>query len=99
VSVSILLSLRFWLNGEFFTRLFSVDVPSNELSALLVRKLNQCCTVFDFDESLSDIKSKEVKRECLSELCEYFGKAGAISTDLIYHELIAMVSFIVIYFL
>ena len=76
----------------------SVDASASEQAALLVRKLHQCCTLFDFDDPLTEIKSKEVKRACLSELIEYFGKSGVANTDAAYIELITMVSLTFFYY-
>lgn len=74
------------------------DVTASDQVALLVRKLHQCCALFDFDDSLSEIKSKEVKRACLSELVEYFSRSSLNASDAIYIEVITMVSFIRPYF-
>lgn len=70
------------------------DVSASDQAALLLRKLHQCCSLFDFDDSLSEVKSKEVKRACLSELVEYFGKSGVAASDAVYIEVITMVSIV-----
>jgi serine/threonine-protein phosphatase 2A regulatory subunit B' len=69
------------------------DVSASDQLPLLIRKLHQCCTLFDFDDSLSEIKSKEVKRACLSELVEYFSKSSAVNSDAVYIEVTTMVSY------
>ncbi|MCI4389574.1 hypothetical protein PGIGA_G00099720 [Pangasianodon gigas] len=44
------------------------DAPSTEQQELFVQKLQQCCVLFDFFDSVTDLKSKEVKRATLNEL-------------------------------
>jgi len=68
------------------------DTVAAEQSSLLLRKIRQCCTMFDFEDSLSDIKSKEVKRACLAEMIDYFTKTNVVCTDIIYMEFIKMMS-------
>lgn len=69
------------------------DVPDGEQEALLIRKLRQCCVVFDFVDAVSDLKGKEIKRATLQELIEYisFGRAHVI-TEEVYPEIIRMIS-------
>jgi hypothetical protein len=38
------------------------DATSNEQQELFCQKLQQCCILFDFMDSVSDLKSKEIKR-------------------------------------
>jgi len=56
-----------------------------------VRKLKQCCIIFDFEDPLSDVRSKEVKRMCLVELIEFITKPGVLSSDELYMEFMHMV--------
>ncbi|XP_014394282.1 PREDICTED: serine/threonine-protein phosphatase 2A 56 kDa regulatory subunit alpha isoform isoform X3 [Myotis brandtii] len=44
------------------------DATSNEQQELFCQKLQQCCVLFDFMDSVSDLKSKEIKRATLNEL-------------------------------
>lgn len=69
------------------------DVPEGEQEALFIRKLRQCCVVFDFVDSLSDLRGKEIKRSTLQELIDFisYGRAHLI-TEEIYPEIIRMVS-------
>ncbi|XP_059531412.1 serine/threonine-protein phosphatase 2A 56 kDa regulatory subunit alpha isoform isoform X4 [Myotis daubentonii] len=46
------------------------DATSNEQQELFCQKLQQCCVLFDFMDSVSDLKSKEIKRATLNELVE-----------------------------
>jgi len=47
--------------------------------------------IFEFDDPLSDVRSKEVKRLCLVELIEYIGKSGVMNTEELYAEFMHMV--------
>ena len=47
------------------------DTPAKDQPDLAVQKLRQCCSLFDFTEPLSDLKSKEIKRAALHELMDY----------------------------
>jgi len=62
--------------------------------SLLVRKLKQCSVIFDFEDPLSHVRSKEVKRLCLSELIEFIGKPGIFTSEELYMEFMQMVGFL-----
>lgn len=47
------------------------DVPSSEKPGLFLRKLGMCCVVFDFSDSVKNMREKEVKRQILLELVDY----------------------------
>lgn len=68
-----------------------VDASAADQPSLLVRKLKQCCLVFDFDDPLSDVKSKEVKRLCLTELIDFISKPGVLNTEELYMEFMRVV--------
>lgn len=69
------------------------DVPESEQEALFIRKLRQCCVVFDFVDAVSDLRGKEIKRGTLQELIEYisFGRSNVL-TEEVYPEIIRMIS-------
>jgi len=69
----------------------ALDASANELPSLLVRKFKQCCTMFDFDDPLSEVRSKEVKRLCLVELVEFISKPGIMNSEELYTEFMRMV--------
>jgi serine/threonine-protein phosphatase 2A regulatory subunit B' len=48
------------------------DVSNSEKQSLFIRKLNMCTVVFDFNDSAKNIKEKDVKRQTLQELVDYF---------------------------
>ncbi|CAH0728102.1 unnamed protein product, partial [Brenthis ino] len=67
------------------------DAPAAEREQLFVRKLQQCCLLFDFaDEPLSDLKWKEVKRAALLEMVEYVTSQRGVITEAIYPEAVNM---------
>lgn len=65
-----------------------------EREELFVKKLRQCCVLFDFTEPLNDLKYKEVKRCALQEMVEFLvnNTQQGILTEAIYPEAINMVS-------
>ncbi|GCC33479.1 serine/threonine-protein phosphatase 2A 56 kDa regulatory subunit epsilon isoform [Chiloscyllium punctatum] len=69
------------------------DVSTTEKALLFQKKLHQCCVVFDFMDSLSDLKMKEYKRSTLSELVDYVAVGRGILTEQTYPEVVKMVSF------
>lgn len=69
------------------------DANPNEREALFVKKLQQCCTLFDFVvDPLSDLKWKEVKRAALNEIVDYVTHNHGVITEAIYPEANAMFS-------
>lgn len=74
--------------------IFLTETPQPEHAALFLRKLTQCCIMFDFteDSAVSDIRSKEVKRACLSDLIDYISTTRGVITDASTVEIIKMVN-------
>ncbi|KAI9355737.1 phosphatase 2A regulatory B subunit-domain-containing protein [Zopfochytrium polystomum] len=72
------------------THMSEPDVPPSERQDLFIKKLQQCSVLFDFNDALSDLKGKEIKRQTLTELVEYISNNRGIITDPIYPELINM---------
>lgn len=69
------------------------DAPTSEQQDLFIKKLKQCCVVFDFMDPVSDLKSKEIKRACLNEIVDYISVTKSCLSEPVYPEIIAMVSF------
>lgn len=69
------------------------SVPQEERNELFLRKLDQCCVLFDFTDAMSDLKSKEIKRTVLTELVEYITTIRNAISENMYHEIIRMVIF------
>ena len=68
------------------------DVPSTEQQELFTQKLQQCCMLFDFMDSVIDLKSKEIKRATLNELVEYVSTNRGVLVETSYPEITSMVS-------
>jgi len=67
------------------------ESASSERESLFVQKLQQCCTVFDFQtDPLSDLKWKEIKRAALNEMIDYITSNRSVITDSIYPEAVRM---------
>ncbi|KAL4630561.1 serine/threonine-protein phosphatase 2A 56 kDa regulatory subunit alpha isoform [Arapaima gigas] len=68
------------------------DAPSSEQLELFTQKLQQCCVLFDFLDSITDLKSKEIKRATLSELVEYMSTNRGILVESAYPDISNMIS-------
>jgi serine/threonine-protein phosphatase 2A regulatory subunit B' len=68
------------------------EVPASDRTDLFLKKLQQCCIIFDFTDPLSDLSGKEIKRSCLAELVDYISTARGAITDDVYPEIIKMFS-------
>ncbi|XP_032073050.1 serine/threonine-protein phosphatase 2A 56 kDa regulatory subunit alpha isoform isoform X1 [Thamnophis elegans] len=68
------------------------DATSNEQQLLFCQKLQQCCVLFDFMDSVSDLRSKEIKRATLNELVEYVSTNRGVITESAYSEIVKMIS-------
>ncbi|KAJ3151676.1 Serine/threonine-protein phosphatase 2A 56 kDa regulatory subunit delta isoform [Geranomyces variabilis] len=66
------------------------DVIPAERQDLLIKKLQQCSVIFDFNDALSDLKGKEIKRHALTELVEYISNNRGVITEPIYPEVMNM---------
>lgn len=91
---SYLFNWKMMPDSQFF--LFSphsfADVPSSEQPELFLKKLQQCCVIFDFMDTLSDLKMKEYKRSTLNELVDYITISRGCLTEQTYPEVVRMVS-------
>ncbi|CAH8560922.1 unnamed protein product [Dicrocoelium dendriticum] len=61
-----------------------VDVAPDKRETLLLKKVEICCTVFDFGDSSRDLASKEVKRLTLVELADYMLMQPNMSSEPVY---------------
>ena len=55
------------------------DSKISDLPELLIKKIHQCTVLFDFEDSLCDLRSKDIKRSSLLELHDYVKSNNAIS--------------------
>ncbi|KAG8126589.1 hypothetical protein E2320_021662 [Naja naja] len=69
------------------------NVPSSDQPELFLKKLQQCCVIFDFMDTLSDLKMKEYKRSTLNELVDYITISRGCLTEQTYPEVVRMVSY------
>lgn len=67
------------------------DAPSTEQQELFTQKLQQCCMLFDFMDSVTDLKSKEIKRATLNELVDYVSTNRGVLVESAYPEITNMV--------
>uniref|UniRef100_A0AAV2K9A2 Uncharacterized protein n=1 Tax=Knipowitschia caucasica TaxID=637954 RepID=A0AAV2K9A2_KNICA len=67
------------------------DAPSSEQTELFQQKLQQCCVLFDFFDSVIDLKSKEIKRAALNELVDYVSTNRGVLVEAAYPQIITMV--------
>lgn len=68
------------------------DAAPQERQELFVKKLQQCCNVFDFMDPVSDLRGKEVKRGTLNELVDYITSERGVLTEPVYPEIVRMVA-------
>lgn len=68
------------------------DTPPAEQQELTVKKLEQCCMVFDFMDAVSELKGKEIKRASLNELVDYITTGRGVLIEPLYPEFIQMIS-------
>lgn len=67
------------------------DAPSTEQQELFTQKLQQCCMLFDFMDSVTDLKSKEIKRATLNELVDYVSTNRGVLVESAYPEITDMI--------
>ncbi|XP_067938985.1 serine/threonine-protein phosphatase 2A 56 kDa regulatory subunit epsilon isoform-like [Watersipora subatra] len=68
------------------------DTPSSDHHDLMMKKLNQCGNIFNFMDPMMDVKSKEIKRNCLTELIDYVTTNKNVLQDAVYPEIVKMVA-------
>ncbi|GAA0139928.1 protein phosphatase [Lithospermum erythrorhizon] len=68
------------------------DVPSGERSNLFIRKLSLCSVVFDFSDSLKNLREKDVKRQTLLELVDYLTSVNSKFSEVTMLEITKMVA-------
>lgn len=66
------------------------EVPSNELTQLFLRKVDQCAVMFDFNDPSSDIVGKEIKTQALTDLLNYITSSPVQLTEPMYASVVEM---------
>ncbi|MEJ1269426.1 protein phosphatase 2 regulatory subunit B' epsilon [Cricetulus griseus] len=74
-----------------------LDVPTSEQPELFLKKLQQCCVIFDFMDTLSDLKMKEYKRSTLNELVDYITISRGCLTEQTYPEVVRMILYVLVF--
>lgn len=94
----IMLTLKVSKEVFEFNGLISVvpDATSTDQQELFTQKLQQCCVIFDFLDSVTDLKSKEIKRATLNELVDYVSTNRGVLVESAYPEITDMVSALVL---
>ncbi|XXG86036.1 hypothetical protein AAC387_Pa11g1019 [Persea americana] len=68
------------------------DVAAPDRQALFVRKLNLCCIMFDFSDTLKNAREKETKRQTLLELIDFVHSGSSKVAEPVQEELIRTIS-------
>jgi serine/threonine-protein phosphatase 2A regulatory subunit B' len=66
------------------------EVPPNRRQELFMQKIDQCNVIFDFNDSSTDMKSKEIKRLALHELLDYVANNRQVITEPMYPRVVEM---------
>ncbi|SCU96622.1 LAMI_0F07162g1_1 [Lachancea mirantina] len=66
------------------------DVPPEEQISLFIAKVDQCNTIFDFNDPSFDIQGKEIKRVTLQELIEFIVTSRFTYTEEMYAHVVEM---------
>ncbi|KAJ1550148.1 Serine/threonine-protein phosphatase 2A 56 kDa regulatory subunit delta isoform, partial [Nowakowskiella sp. JEL0078] len=64
------------------------DVPVADRQDLFLKKIQQCMVIFDFNNEMSDLKGKEIKRQTLTEIVEYITNNRGVLLEVVYPEII-----------
>lgn len=67
------------------------EVAPSERHELMLKKLNQCQVLFDFDNVSSDLMNKEIKRSALQEILDYISTTRGAINPTIYADIVRMV--------
>ncbi|XP_011094501.1 serine/threonine protein phosphatase 2A 57 kDa regulatory subunit B' beta isoform [Sesamum indicum] len=68
------------------------DVPMSERHNVFIRKLQICCFLFDFSDTMKSIREKEIKRQTLAELVDLVQSGSFKMNEIMQEELIKMIS-------
>uniref|UniRef100_A0A804Q9J8 Serine/threonine protein phosphatase 2A regulatory subunit n=1 Tax=Zea mays TaxID=4577 RepID=A0A804Q9J8_MAIZE len=68
------------------------DVPNTEKQNLLIKKLDVCCTLFDFTDASKNMKEKEIKTLMLLEIDEYVRTANVKFPEIVVEAITKMIS-------
>ncbi|KAL5066254.1 hypothetical protein RYX36_027991 [Vicia faba] len=66
------------------------DVSSSEKANLLIRNLNMCCVIFDFNDTNKHLKEKDIKRQTFLELVDYVSAVNSKFSEATMQEITKM---------
>ena len=64
-----------------------------ERANLFLKKLEQCKTIFDFNDPNADVDAKNIKTQTLTEIMEYISTTKDSMTEYMYGEIVSVVRF------
>ncbi|KAI0724090.1 protein phosphatase 2A regulatory B subunit [Fomitopsis betulina] len=67
-----------------------LETPPSERPQLFIKKLHQCAVVFDFNDTNSELKGKQIKTQTLHEMLEYITTQRGVITENVYPEVVKM---------
>eukprot|EP00252_Welwitschia_mirabilis_P003528 TRINITY_DN1358_c0_g3_i1.p1 TRINITY_DN1358_c0_g3~~TRINITY_DN1358_c0_g3_i1.p1 ORF type:complete len:538 (-),score=77.74 TRINITY_DN1358_c0_g3_i1:276-1889(-) len=80
-------------NGVFMENLPGFkDVPAGERQNLFLKKLRICSHIFDFTDPTKQLREKEIKRQTLIDILEYFQSGATKLSEGSQEDLVKMVS-------
>ncbi|XP_051130869.1 serine/threonine protein phosphatase 2A 57 kDa regulatory subunit B' beta isoform-like [Andrographis paniculata] len=68
------------------------DVPMSDRHNMFIRKVQICCVIFDFADTMKSIREKEIKRQTLAELVDLVQSGSSKMNEIMQEELIKMIS-------
>lgn len=71
--------------------LLLTDTSPEERTQLFIRKIEQCCYIFDFADPMTDLRAKEIKRAALNEVLDYMSSYKGVLSEPVYPEVVRMV--------
>ncbi|KAH9926217.1 phosphatase 2A regulatory B subunit-domain-containing protein [Fomitopsis serialis] len=67
-----------------------LETPPSERPHLFIKKLHQCAVLFDFNDTNSELKGKQIKTQTLHEMLEYITTQRGVITENVYPEVVKM---------
>ncbi|CAI9766200.1 unnamed protein product [Fraxinus pennsylvanica] len=68
------------------------DVPLSDRHVVFIRKLQNCCIMFDFSDTMKSAREKEIKRQSLAELVDLVQSGSCKMNEIMQEELVKMIS-------
>ncbi|KAG8380556.1 hypothetical protein BUALT_Bualt06G0027900 [Buddleja alternifolia] len=68
------------------------DVPLSERHVVFIKKLQICCFLYDFSDTMKHVRQKEIKRQTVAELVDMVQSGSCKMNEIMQEELIKMIS-------